>query len=65
MTPNKFIRESSALFYAQYILRRYQNAFASILAGIAVAKERAGRLAYLTEFLDDMKQSGELKKVHE
>ncbi len=33
------------------------------LAGIAVAKDRAGRLAFLTEFLDDIKRSGELKKI--
>jgi hypothetical protein len=86
MTHNKLIKDSAAIFYAQYILRRYQNAFASIremlmqystglpgsrvladsyqtnLAGIAVAKERAGRPAYLTEFLDDMKQSGRVEQ---
>jgi polar amino acid transport system substrate-binding protein len=39
------------------------DSYQTNLAGIAVAKERAGRLAYLTEFLDDMKQSGELKKI--
>jgi polar amino acid transport system substrate-binding protein len=33
------------------------------LADIAVAKDRAGRLAFLTEFLDDIKRSGELKKI--
>jgi polar amino acid transport system substrate-binding protein len=33
------------------------------LAGIAVAKDRARRLAFLTEFLDDIKRSGELKKI--
>ncbi|MGB9272048.1 MAG: transporter substrate-binding domain-containing protein [Pseudolabrys sp.] len=37
----------------------YQKNF----AGIAVAKNRAGRLAFLTEFLDDIKRSGELKKI--
>jgi polar amino acid transport system substrate-binding protein len=33
------------------------------LAGIAVAKDRVGHLAFLTEFLDDLKRSGELKKI--
>jgi len=39
------------------------DSYQTNLAGIAVAKERAGRLSYLTEFLDDMKQSGALKKI--
>ena len=39
------------------------DSYQTNLAGIAVAKERSGRLAYLTEFLDDMKRSGELKKI--
>jgi polar amino acid transport system substrate-binding protein len=33
------------------------------LAGIAVAKDRIGHLAFLTEFLDELKRSGELKKI--
>jgi polar amino acid transport system substrate-binding protein len=39
------------------------DSYQTNLAGIAVAKERAGRLAYLSEFLDDMKRTGELKKI--
>jgi hypothetical protein len=32
----------------------YQSGF----AGVAVAKSNAGRLAFVSEFLDDMKRSG-------
>ena len=39
------------------------DSYQTNLAGIAVAKEHAGRLAYLTEFLDDMKRSGDLQKI--
>jgi polar amino acid transport system substrate-binding protein len=39
------------------------DSYQTNLAGIAVAKKHAGRLAYLTEFLDDMKRSGALKKI--
>lgn len=33
------------------------------LAGIAIPKGNTGRLAYFSEFLDDMKQSGSLRRV--
>ena len=33
------------------------------LAGVAVPKEHVGRLAYVSEFLDDMKRSGSLQRV--
>ena len=39
------------------------DSYQTNLAGMAVAKERGGRLAYLTEFLDDLKRSGDLQKI--
>jgi hypothetical protein len=39
------------------------DSYQSNLAGIAVAKGHTGRLAYLSEFLDDMKRSGSLQRV--
>jgi hypothetical protein len=53
------VQYSASLPGSRVLGDRYQTN----LAGIAVAKERAGRLAYLTEFVDDMKRSGVLKKI--
>jgi polar amino acid transport system substrate-binding protein len=53
------IQYSTQLSGSQVLGDSYQTN----LAGIAVAKERPGRLAYLAEFLDDMKRSGGLKTI--
>jgi len=37
----------------------YQSGF----AGVAVAKGNAGRVAFVSEFLDDMKRSGSLRRL--
>jgi polar amino acid transport system substrate-binding protein len=43
--------------------RVLDDSYQSNLAGIAVAKGRGDRLAYISEFLDEMKRSGALKRV--
>jgi polar amino acid transport system substrate-binding protein len=39
------------------------DSYQTNLAGIAVAKEKAQRLSYVSEFLDELKRSGLLKKM--
>jgi polar amino acid transport system substrate-binding protein len=43
--------------------RVLDDSYQSNLAGIAVPKGHAGRLAYVSEFLDDMKRSGSLQRT--
>ena len=43
--------------------RVLEDSYQSNLAGIAVPKGNVGRLAYISELLDDMKRSGSLQKV--
>ena len=59
------IREEDAMQYSAELpgSRVLGDSYQKNLAGIAVAKDRAERLAFLTEFLDDIKRSGELKKI--
>lgn len=50
---------SSHLSGSHVLEDSYQSGF----AGIAVAKGNAGRLAFVSEFLDDMKRSGSLQRI--
>lgn len=43
--------------------RVLEDSYQSNLAGIAVAKGNPGRLAFVSEFLDDFKRSGSLQRV--
>jgi polar amino acid transport system substrate-binding protein len=43
--------------------RVLEDSYQSNLAGIAIAKGNTGRLAYVSEFLDDIKRSGALQQV--
>jgi polar amino acid transport system substrate-binding protein len=43
--------------------RVLEDSYQANLAGIAVAKGRGDRLAYISEFLDEMKRSGALQRV--
>jgi len=43
--------------------RVLQDNYQSNLAGVAVPKGNAGRLGYISEFLDDMKRSGSLQRL--
>lgn len=43
--------------------RVLEDSYQSGLAGVAVAKGNAGRLAIVSEFLDDMKRSGLLQRI--
>jgi polar amino acid transport system substrate-binding protein len=45
--------------------RVMDDGYQSNFAGIAVAKPHAGRLSYITEFLDDMKRSGAMQRLIE
>jgi polar amino acid transport system substrate-binding protein len=50
---------SSHLSGSRVLEDSYQSGF----AGVAVAKGNAGRLAFVSEFLDDMKRSGLLQRI--
>jgi len=43
--------------------RVLEDSYQSNFAGIAVPKGNVGRLAYISEFLDDMKRSGSLQRA--
>ena len=43
--------------------RVLKDGYQTNLAGIAVPKGHAGRLAYLTEFLENIKRSGEMQRL--
>ena len=58
------IREMLLQYSAKLSGSRVLNdSYQSNLAGIAVAKGNTGRLAYISEFLDDLKRSGTLQRV--
>jgi hypothetical protein len=43
--------------------RVLDDSYQTNLAGVAVAKEKAERLGYVSEFLEELKRSGSLKKM--
>jgi ribosomal 30S subunit maturation factor RimM len=43
--------------------RVLDDSYQTNLAGVAVAKEKAQRLGYVSEFLEGLKHSGSLKKM--
>jgi polar amino acid transport system substrate-binding protein len=58
------IREMVLQYSAQLPGSRVlQDNYLSNLAGVAVPKGNAGRLGYISEFLDDMKRSGSLQRL--
>lgn len=58
------IRENLLQFSIQLSGSRVLNdSYQSNLAGIALQKGNAGRLAYISEFLDDMKRTGSLQQL--
>jgi polar amino acid transport system substrate-binding protein len=58
------IREMLIQYSAQLPGSRVlDDSYQTNLAGVAVAKEKAERLGYVSEFLEELKRSGSLKKM--
>jgi polar amino acid transport system substrate-binding protein len=65
-TPDVFasIREMLIQYSAQLPGSRVlDDSYQTNLAGVAVAKEKTERLSYVSEFLEELKRSGLLKKM--